>query len=48
MGMELIPGYLRSAEGGRLYESDICNDELNRESAREFDKGFMRGNEGVY
>ena len=29
MGMELIPGYLEKVRGGRFYESDIYNDELN-------------------
>lgn len=40
MGMELIPGYLAEAKGGRYYESDIYNDELNREAVKEFDKQF--------
>ena len=40
MGMELIPGYLAEARGGRYYESDIYNDELNREAVKEFDKQF--------
>ena len=37
MGMELIPGYLSVAKGGRFYESDIYNDDLNRETVKEFD-----------
>lgn len=40
MGMELIPGYLAEAKGGRYYESDIYNDELNREGVKTFDKQF--------
>ena len=40
MGMELIPGYLAKACGGRYYESDIYNDELNRETVKAFDKQF--------
>ena len=40
MGMELIPGYLAEAKGGRYYESDIYNDELNREAVKTFDKQF--------
>ncbi len=42
MGMELIPGYLKEANGGRFYESDIYNDELNREQVRRFDEQFLR------
>lgn len=44
MGMELIPGYLKEAKGGRFYESDIYNDELNREQVRRFDEEFGKGN----
>lgn len=40
MGMELIPSFLADAYGGRYYESDIYNDELNREVVIEFDKNF--------
>jgi len=43
MGMELIPGYLKKAVGGRFYESDIYNDELNREAVKAFDEQFMKG-----
>ena len=39
MGMELIPGYLAEAHGGRYYESDIYNDEFNREAVKAFDEG---------
>ncbi len=42
MGMELIPGYLNGAKGGRFFESDIYNDELNREQVRRFDEQFSR------
>lgn len=42
MGMELIPGYLKEARGGKFYESDIYNDELNRETVRAFDEQFLR------
>lgn len=43
MGMELIPGYLKEAKGGRFLESDIYNDDLNREKVKAFDETFMRG-----
>lgn len=39
-GMELEPNYLAKAYGGKYYESDIYNDELNREAVKEFDKNF--------
>ena len=42
MGMELIPGYLSLAKGGRFYESDIYNDDLNRRSVKKFDAEFNR------
>lgn len=42
MGMELIPGYLEAAKGGRFYEGDIFEDELNREKVRLFDEQFMK------
>lgn len=41
MGMELVPDYLAPAYGGKYYESDIYNDELNREAVKEFDKEFL-------
>ncbi|WP_035772714.1 GNAT family N-acetyltransferase [Butyrivibrio sp. VCD2006] len=41
MGMELIPGYLGDVRGGRFYESDIYNDELNRNAVRRFDQQFI-------
>ncbi len=40
MGMELVPGYLTEARGGKYYESDIYNDELNRENVKAFDMQF--------
>lgn len=40
MGMELIPKYLTNAYGGKFYESNIYNDELNRDIVKEFDKNF--------
>lgn len=40
MGMELIPQYLVNAYGGKYYESDIYNDELNKDIVKEFDKNF--------
>ena len=41
MAMELKTGYLQDARGGRYYESDIYNDELNRETVRAFDREFI-------
>ena len=41
MGTELVPGYLKPAYGGKYFESDIYNDELNREAVREFDRSFF-------
>ena len=40
MGMELIPDYLKETYGGKYYESDIYNDELNKEAVRKFDMDF--------
>ena len=45
MGMELVPGYLANSHGGKFYESDIYNDERNRETVKEFDKDFVTGDE---
>ena len=42
MGMELVPGYLKTAYGGKYFESDIYNDELNREAVQEFDRSFKK------
>ena len=39
MAMELVPGYLSNASG-KFIESDIYNDDLNREDAKEYDKKF--------
>ena len=39
MAMELKPGYLADA-AGRFIESDIYDDDLNREPAKEFDVAF--------
>lgn len=41
MGMELVDGYLGKMRGGRFYESDVYNDEKNREAVKAFDKEFM-------
>ena len=41
MAMELKKGYLKSVCGGKFFESDIYNDELNRETVIKFDKEFM-------
>ena len=40
MGMELKENYLLEACGGKYYESDIYNDELNREKVKAFDESF--------
>lgn len=40
MGMELIPGYLSEARGGRFFESDIYEDALNREKVLVFNQYF--------
>lgn len=42
MAMELKEGYLQPVRGGRFFESDIYNDELNREAVADFDKRFRR------
>lgn len=42
MGMELIPNYLEKAYGGQYYESYIYNDELNRETVKKFENGFLQ------
>lgn len=41
MAMELKKGYLKNVYGGRFFESDIYNDELNREAVIKFDKEFI-------
>ena len=35
-----MPKYLSNSCGGKFYESDIYNDELNREKAKAFDDNF--------
>lgn len=40
MGMELISGYLSQAYGGTFYESDIYNDDLNRDNVKAYDINF--------
>lgn len=42
MGLELIPKYLTDFSGGKFYESDIYNDELNREKVKAFDDSFKK------
>ena len=42
MAMELKTGYLNDACGGRFFESDIYNDDLNRETVRNFDREFTK------
>lgn len=41
MAMELKSGYLEKVCGGKFFESDIYNDELNRETVIEFDRDFF-------
>ena len=41
MAMELKEGYLKNVYGGKFFESDIYNDELNRETVIEFDRDFL-------
>lgn len=41
MAMELKEGYLKDMRGGKYFESDIYNDERNRETVRAFDREFM-------
>ena len=41
MAMELKRGYLKNVCGGRFFESDIYNDELNRGTVIEFDRDFL-------
>lgn len=43
MAMELKEGYLKDFRGGKYFESDIYDDELNRETVRAFDKEFILG-----
>ena len=41
MAMELKEGYLKDICGGKYFESDIYNDELNRDIVSMFDSAFM-------
>lgn len=41
MGMELIPNYLQHARGGKYYESDIYDDDLNKEKVKEYDELYF-------
>ena len=41
MAMELKEGYLKDFRGGKYFESDIYNDELNLETVRAIDKVFI-------
>ena len=43
MAMELKEGYLKEVRGGNFFESDIYNDEQNRETVRAFDREFTNG-----
>lgn len=40
MGMELISNYLFHAKGGKFYESEIYDDDRNRNQVLAFDKQF--------
>lgn len=40
--MELMPGYLACARGGRFVESDIYDEELHRDEVKLFDQEFFR------
>lgn len=41
MAMELKEGYLKDFRGGKFFESEIYNDEFNRETVRAFDREFI-------
>ena len=43
MAMELKEGYLKEVYGGKYFESDIYDDERNRETVRAFDREFTNG-----
>lgn len=43
MGMELIPSYLHHASGGKYYESDIYDDDLNKEKVKKYDELYFTG-----
>ena len=40
MAMEMQEGYLSQARGGKYYESDIYDDEKNREAVKAYDERF--------
>ena len=42
MRMELQPRYLSTARGGKYFESDIYDDEKNREAVKAFDERFSK------
>lgn len=44
MAMELIKDYLSPVFGGNFYESDIYNDQLNRDKVKAFDDEFQANN----
>ena len=44
MGMELVSGYLSYAKGGKYYESDIYNDNLNYNKVKDFDNLYFASN----
>lgn len=48
MGMELIPGYLSCAKGGKYYESDIYDDELNRDKVLAFEADQAVRDSGIW
>lgn len=41
MGMELVPGYLAGAKGGSYHESDIYDDDRNRENVKAYDRLYF-------
>jgi len=41
MAMELKEGYLKDFRGGKYFESDIYDDEVNRETVKTFDEEFL-------
>ncbi len=43
MAMELKNGYLKEVYGGKYFESDIYDDDRNRETVRAFDREFING-----
>ena len=44
MGMELVSGYLSYAKGGKYYESDIYDDDLNHDKVKDFDNLYFASN----